>query len=686
MRKVFFISILFLIHNSLSGQNLQDSILKLNEVVVKAYFTPQPLHRSPSSAFIINNNLIRQQTGNSLVPALNIVPGVRMEERSPGSYRLSIRGSLLRSPFGVRNVKIYMDEFPLTDASGNTYLNFLDVNSIAGVEVLKGPDGSLFGANSGGVVLFSLFEKQKDSTTNSADISAGSYGLIHEYLSFKKYEKKHHLKISQGYQRLEGYRDNSSMRRNFLQTEQRWNYSRKNEFRSLLLYSDYGYGTPGGLTMSQMENDPTSARFATPTLPGAVVQHASVRNQIFSVGVLHEARFSDQLRNVISVFGSHVNFGNVSIANIESTTNDNMGLRTYFELTGKKQTQFSWQWDAGMEAQQTLAKISNYGNAKGLRDTLQAANRLNVLQVFFFSRFHADIYDRLSLEAAVSLNNYQYKFGPLQSTAALTSRKFNPQFMPKLALSYTITNNISARASISRGFSPPTIDEIRSSNNIINTELQPENGWNYETGIRLRQKSDRFWLDALIFSYHLQDAIVRRMNPDNTEYFVNIGGTKQIGFESTLNTWIIESHSSGFIQGLQLNNSFTMSRFTFTNYQQSANDYSGNKLTGVPEQVIITGLSISFPAGIFLFAQHNYTSRIPLNDANSVFSKACNLVQLKAGCRIKSTDKYKLEVYLGVDNLLNETYCLGNDLNAVGGRYYNPSPLRNYFGGIKVAF
>ena len=35
------------------------------------------------------------------------IPGVRMEERTPGSYRLSIRGSLLRSPFGIRNVKVY---------------------------------------------------------------------------------------------------------------------------------------------------------------------------------------------------------------------------------------------------------------------------------------------------------------------------------------------------------------------------------------------------------------------------------------------------------------------------------------------------------------------------------------------------------------------------------------------------
>src|SRR5690606_40725816 len=88
----------------------------------------------------------------SLTSAINTVSGIRMEERSPGSYRLAMRGSLIRSPFGVRNTKVYMDEMPLTDAGGNTYFNLLDPNAIAAVQVIKGPDGSLFGANSGGVI------------------------------------------------------------------------------------------------------------------------------------------------------------------------------------------------------------------------------------------------------------------------------------------------------------------------------------------------------------------------------------------------------------------------------------------------------------------------------------------------------------------------------------------------------
>ena len=38
---------------------------------------------------------------------------------------------------------------------------------------------------------------------------------------------------------------------------------------------------------------------------------------------------------------------------------------------------------------------------------------------------------------------------------------------------------------------------------------------------------------------------------------------------------------------------------------------------------------------------------------------------------------------IGVDNLLDETYSLGNDINAMGNRYFNPAAPRNYYAGMK---
>ncbi|WP_019539778.1 TonB-dependent receptor plug domain-containing protein [Proteiniphilum acetatigenes] len=93
----------------------QNEALTLEPVEIIAYFNQQPILGLTASAQSVSSNLIETQQTTTLLPALNMVAGVRMEERSPGSYRLTMRGSLIRSPFGIRNVKIYVDEFPLTD-------------------------------------------------------------------------------------------------------------------------------------------------------------------------------------------------------------------------------------------------------------------------------------------------------------------------------------------------------------------------------------------------------------------------------------------------------------------------------------------------------------------------------------------------------------------------------------------
>jgi iron complex outermembrane receptor protein len=51
---------------------------------------------------------------------------------------------------------------------------------------------------------------------------------------------------------------------------------------------------------------------------------------------------------------------------------------------------------------------------------------------------------------------------------------------------------------------------------------------------------------------------------------------------------------------------------------------------------------------------------------------------------VKQLGNWNLEIFAGVDNLLDATYSLGNDLNAFAGRFYQPAPTRNGYGGVKV--
>ncbi|SEN08281.1 iron complex outermembrane recepter protein [bacterium A37T11] len=668
------------------GQEPADSSHTLPEITVKAYLVERPLLKVTTSASTAGQQLLSQQPGTTLLPALNTLPGVRMEERSPGSYRLSIRGSLLRSPFGVRNVKVYFDELPLTDAGGNTYLNVVDPGSLNRIDLLKGPDGSLYGANSGGVVLLKPNGMDTISTLASVRLNGGSYGLFQEQgsVNLKSNDLRYRGNISESYQRSDGYRQHSGMNRRYLQTVQRFQYNRNNELRLLAFYSDLDYQTPGGLNADQYHTNPKSARPTVGTSLGSVDQKAAIYDKTLFGGLIHESTLSNHLRHVISVFGSYTDFRNPFILNYEKRFENNYGVRTYLDYAGETGPAFNWQVQGGLEWQNGGSRILNYDNNRGQQGNEQKGDKLQNGYHFYFLRWSGELFRKLTLETALSLNYYGYGYQALFPTAEdrMAHVHFKPAWMPRFALSYLLLPQVSWRLSAGKGYSPPTTEEVRASDQRINADLLPETGWNYETGFRWISKDQRFQADASVFYYRMKQAIVSRELEEDKEYFINGGGVSQKGLEAALSAWIIQPRPASFIRGLQLSTNITLNHFRFKDYE----NYSGNKLTGVPAQVVVSSISILLPEHLSLYVLHNYTSSIPLNDANTNFARRYHLLQMKVSWQKPLNSKLRLQFFAGADNVLNEHYSLGNDINAFGGRYFNAAPLRNFYGGMALSY
>ncbi|MCW3083468.1 MAG: TonB-dependent receptor [Bacteroidetes bacterium] len=684
MKKNLLFLLMFL---SLCASAQQDSIYySLPAVEIKPVSQEAAL-RLLSSENILEQQELKKQASYSILSALNTVPGLRMEERSPGSYRLSLRGSLLRSPFGVRDVKIYLGDFPFTDAGGNTYLGSLDISNLNSIRILKGPEASIFGANTGGVLLIDPVYKTPDSLKLTATLSGGSYGLFHEDVLFQIREKNSVFTLNQAYQHSDGYRQNSAMQRHYVQTSEIWNYTSKTQLKVLLLFSDLYYQTPGGLTLKQFNESPSDARHATATLPGAVEQKAAIYNKTAFGGISNTYNITDHVRHVVSVFGSYTDFKNPFITNYEQRREATLGVRTYFDITFLNREHFSLKWNIGGEAQQTNSDISNFDNDAGVKAAMQAHDLLNAQQAFAFTRLLADVDQRLLLEASLSYNFFSYRYKNIfpANETSFGQRNFTPQLMPHFAASYKITNCFSWRAAASAGYSAPTIAEVRSSDNIVNTNLQAEKGQNYETGFRLRDKKDFIWIDASVFYFNLKNAIVRRTDENGNEYFVNAGGTSQPGLEAQMNLWIIKPNTDVFVRALQIKGNITYNQFTFSNYVVNNTDYSGNKLTGVPDYTSAESIYLEIPGHISMYAQYYYSSAIPLNDAGTESAKEYHLLQIKTEWYILF-QRFKLSVFAGVDNLLDQKYSLGNDLNAAGNRYYNAAAPRNYYAGVKGEF
>ncbi len=670
----------------------KDTITPLSEVRVRGFETGRVRLSVPASVSILRERDLQRFSNTSFVPVVNTVPGVRMEERSPGSYRLSIRGSLLRSPFGIRNIKTYWGDFMLTDAGGNTYLNLVDMNMAGSLEIIKGPAGSIYGTGTGGVVVLESPEYtiKADSSSPGNDFSVqltgGSYGQLSENLRWQHAGGKASWQISQGHFQADGYRDNSRMRRDVIQANTSVLTGKHNRINAFLLLSNLGYRTPGGLTLAQQAANPRQSRPATPTLPSAMDQKAGIYNKTALIGISDTWALARNWNFVFALTTAFTGFENPFITNYEKRKEFNIGFRTKF-VYSSHWGKVGVKWINGVEWQNGYYTIDSTGNNKGVPDNNLVRDEVNAYQQFFFSQAEFQFTPKLMLQAGISINDFSYQLERVEGEPQ--NGKVPVDFLlipsPRLAMSYTFNRSIALHASASKGFSPPSLAEVRPSAGGFSTDLQAEQGWSYELGLKGSVIRSRWQFELSFFQFNLEDAIVRRTNAIGAEYFINAGGTKQEGFEFFTEGYLINKPAQKWLSYLRLWSSVTLSDFYFKDYTVNNTSYDGNELTGVPRQVILAGADISFLQHFYINGTFNYTSRLPLTDANDAYALAYRLWQFRLGWQ-KKIGKHKLELFAGVDNLADEQYSLGNDLNAFGRRYYNPSPVRNYFGGLIFRF
>ncbi len=661
-----------------ADSNGSDTTITLNEVTVRAYQYDRKMLEVPAAIGKVNEKDFERFSLTSFLPVLNTMPGVRMEERSPGSYRLSVRGSTLRSPFGIRNVKVYFNDLPFTDPGGNTYLNLLDFNAVTQAEIIKGPGGSLYGAGTGGVLMMNSQSLTADQSSIGFSTLAGSYGLLRYSINAETVSDNFNMNLQYAHQQAEGYRDQSQMVRDAIQLSGQISVSKNRKLNVTMLYTDLFYETPGGLTKPQYDEDPSQARPPGGPNPGATEQQATVYNKTFYGGITHEYKWNNKWSNNTGVYGTFTQFENPSIRNFEIRSENSLGGRTNTQFHfGKGKLNF------GAEFQQGYSSITVYDNNRGQSGSLQNSDEIISLSALVFSQIEFYLPYDFFLTIGGSLNFYNVDYKRLSDVPPFQEEKnFDPEISPRIALLKKLSDKISVYGSISRGFSPPTVAELFPSTSTFNDQLDPEEGTSYDLGIRGNLANNSFTFDITAYNFQLDETIVVRRTDDDADYFINAGSTSQKGVETFLSWNPFKEKGNSFTPWI----SYTYNHYRFSDYVQDVNDFSGNKLTGVSPNILVVGLDVRARNGLYGNITFTYTDKIPLDDANTSFADAYNLFGLRAGYRHQLGESFIFDLFGGVDNLLDEKYSLGNDLNAVGGRFYNAAPLRNFYFGLKGNF
>ena len=618
---------------------------------------------------------------NSLVQAVNTVPGIRFEERAGASYRISIRGSSVRSPFGVRNVKVYWNGIPFTEPGGNTFINLLDLSNVGSVEIIKGPAASIYGAGNGGVI--KLQSTSLAGMANSTELSTnlGSFGFFRQTAIYNTAKKNTSLTVKWACQQRQGYRKHNKMGRTALELDGLFFPGDNRTLSAAFLYSNLKYQIPGGLKPEQRKENPRQSR------PGSIGRNASVNNQLFLLKLGQEYRFASGLQNRTNLGLRFNRFENPFILDYKKDNQQVLSARTEF-IKGFNMKSGAGEITFGTEYQHSFFDGKNFGNVAGRADTIRFADEVRVRQSTTFFNARLPLAKRLELTAGISLNTLVYHIDRLVDRINHKPNSFRKPFAniwsQRIAVSKRFKGNYSLHLSFSNGFSPPTTTEVRTNNGDLNTEIQGEKGSNIELNFR-GAVNRHLSFDLALFQFRLADAITSFTNRQGVQLFRNAGETRNRGIELKLqNNWLPSPR--GAIKGLHSGLAYTWHNFRYQNFIDGGDDFSGNALPGTAPHVLNLTTDLALKNGLYLNATCHYADPIPLNDENSFFSQAYNLLNLRAGFKGNIRERTNFELFFGVENLFDVKYSLGNDLNAFGRRYFQPAPEINYYFGLKLKF
>jgi iron complex outermembrane recepter protein len=151
----------------------------LEEIVVTALRRDQKLSETPASVTAIGGVELERRGARDVTQLLGLVPGLSNETAQNGYNKFTIRGVNAGGQYGNRvsaATAIYLDEVPVSSRvnfwAGPPDLSLYDIER---VEVLRGPQGTLYGASAiGGAIR--IIPQAPDASTFSARV-AGEVGF-----------------------------------------------------------------------------------------------------------------------------------------------------------------------------------------------------------------------------------------------------------------------------------------------------------------------------------------------------------------------------------------------------------------------------------------------------------------------------------------------------------------------------
>ncbi len=678
LRTLLAVALLGLIGGAARAEEPPPPAIELEPLVVTGTREPTALHRIPASLSVVTKDDVQQaRPGLGLEEALSRVPGVLVQ--NSGNYaqdfRIQVRGFGTRAAFGVREVLVLVDGFPESLPDGQAQLDSLELGSVGRIEVLRGPAAALYGNAAGGVIqLFT--EEAPEVPGTEATATFGSFGLARVQGQAGGVFGTLAPFATGSWFRLDGYRRHSRVESaTFLA---RLLY-RPDDATSVTVRLD-GVDSPeaqdpGGLTAEQVREDRRQARDvnvlqdageSVQQLRGGISWDTRLRAGVFSGYAFVLYRDFDARLPVLPEFGD--------------------GITTFHRLGPGGGLRWTWDqpvaglaqaFTVGVDAQHQDDERRRFFNERGERGAETLHQRERVTGVGVYAREAVRPADDIELSAALRYDAVHFDvdvFFPEDSDASGT--RTMDAWSPAGGVLYEPVPGLSLFANVGTAFQVPTTTELANPTGPgFNPDIGPQTSITYEIGAR-DSFGERLSLGVAAYRIDIDDELIPFELPGGEIAFRDAGRSRRYGTELE---WRAAPHPE-----LSWSGAFTWLHARYVDYVTDAGDFSGNTEPGIPEWQLYQELAWRHRSGLVVALEAFVVSEMFVDDANSAKNGAYELLNLRASWQ-GEVGGLLVAPFLGLNNLTDEKYNGIVRLNAQGGRFYEPAPGFNVYGGVTIS-
>ncbi|MGD7070879.1 TonB-dependent receptor family protein [Acetobacter sp. AAB5] len=170
---------------------------KTEQVTVKGNSrTSAMTHPAGQTTYHSDRGNFGNQVGQSVADMVVTIPGVSFTQgNGPRDTVVSVRGSGDRQSYGLKNLQVLEDGFPMTQPDGTARADLIDPHAYAGVDVFEGPASTLYGnyAINGAI----NFRTRKGADIHGLEVGSdfGSFGMFNNYATLGLGNKHYDLMI-----------------------------------------------------------------------------------------------------------------------------------------------------------------------------------------------------------------------------------------------------------------------------------------------------------------------------------------------------------------------------------------------------------------------------------------------------------------------------------------------------------